>query len=323
MHWIGGRSGQNLVCCGVGSNSFEKCRKSVRRPMMICKHFHYATSIEDALEAMRLSEGNVSILAGGTDLLLDLQQGRHAPVDTLVDVTNISEMKVLEKRADSIFIGAAVPHTTITTSSMICEHAQALAEASGLIGGPQVRNVATLGGNVAHALPAADGTIALMALDARVEIASPDGRRLAPLASLFKGPGKNTLHPAEELLVGFHLPTRQIGEGSAFHRIMRPQGVAIAILNCAVWLRRESDQIIDIRVSVGPSGPTPRRLTTVEEALKGQTPTPEVLQRAFQLLLSEANFRTSRHRATQDYRTNMAGVLLNDSVAAAWERAAS
>ena len=291
--------------------------------MKICKYFHYATSIEDALEAMRLSEGSVSVLAGGTDLLLDLQQGRHAPVDTLVDITNIAEMKALELRPDGIFIGGAVPHRTITTSPMICEHAQALAEASGLIGGPQVRNVATLGGNVAHALPAADGTIALMALDARVEIASPEGRRLAPLASLFKGPGANTLHPTGELLVGFHLPHKQAGEGSAFHRVMRPQGVAIAILNCAVWLRRENDIIKEIRISVGPSGPTPRRLTTVEEALKGQTPTPEVLQQAVKVLLSEASFRTSRHRATQDYRIHMAGVLLSDSVSLAWERAAS
>jgi carbon-monoxide dehydrogenase medium subunit len=209
----------------------------------------------------------------------------------------------------------------ITTSSIIKLHAQALAEASGLIGGPQVRNVATLGGNVAHALPAADGTIALFALNARVEIATMEGRRYVSLDDLFKGPGVSALDPERELLVGFYLPEKGPGEGSAFNRIMRPQGVAIAILNCAVWVQRSGNLITDIRVAIGPSGPTPRRLTEVEDVLRGKTPGDDEIEAALQVLLEHVHFRTSRHRATQAYREEMARVLLHDTLRQAWERA--
>jgi len=288
--------------------------------MKLSKYFFYSNTVEDALEALHQSQKPTKVLAGGTDLLLDLQQGRHEPIATLVDITNIPELNLLEQRQHQIFIGSAVPHRVITTSPTIQFHAQALAEASGLIGGPQVRNVATLGGNVAHALPAADGTIALFALDARVEIAAKNGRRLAPLADLFKGPGVSTLDPDRELLVGFYLDVQGPGEGSAFKRIMRPQGVAIAILNCAVWVRRSADTIADIRISVGPSGPTPRRLTEVEDALRGKNPGDAEIEAALQVLLEHVHFRTSKHRATQAYREEMSGVLLRDTLRLAWER---
>ena len=289
--------------------------------MTICKSFHYSTSVEDALQTLKESSGDAKVLAGGTDLLLDLQQGRHSPVETLIDITNIPEMNLLEHREQEIFIGAAVPHRVITTSADIKQHAEVLAEASGLIGGPQVRNVATLGGNVAHALPAADGTIALMALDAKAEIATLEDRRLVPLADLFKGPGQSTLDPEKELLVGFYIAKDTGNQGSAFKRIMRPQGVAIAILNCAVWLAREGQRIKDIRISIGPSGPTPKRLIAVENALRGQHPGTAQVEAAYKILLAQVSFRTSKHRATQAYRQDMAGVLLRETLQLAWERA--
>lgn len=289
--------------------------------MNICKEFHYAVSVVDALQALEQASGSSRIIAGGTDMLLDLQQGRHDPVHTLVDITNIPELNLLEFRDDEIFIGSAVPHRAITTSPDIKEHAQVLAEASGLIGGPQVRNVATLGGNVAHALPAADGTIALMVTETTVEIASLTERRLAPLAELFKGPGQSTLDPCKEILVGFHLPYKKTGRGSSFKRVMRPQGVAIAILNCATWLHRDGDTIVDVRLSIGPSGPTPKRLTEVENALKGKPFSEAELESAYAILLDSVSFRTSRHRATKEYREEMAGVLFRDTMHTAWQRA--
>jgi carbon-monoxide dehydrogenase medium subunit len=106
-----------------------------------------------------------------------LQQGRQPAVHTLVDLNNIPELKLLEQRSDELFIGAAAPLHKIVNHPLVRLHAQALVEASDLVGGPQVRNVATLGGNVAHALPAADGTIALHALGAKLEIAGKAGLR--------------------------------------------------------------------------------------------------------------------------------------------------
>jgi carbon-monoxide dehydrogenase medium subunit len=290
--------------------------------MTTWKKYHLAQNVDDALRALTAARGESRLIAGGTDLLLDLQQGRHPPVDTLVDVTHIAEMNLLEIRQQNLFIGAALPLNRIVRHPLVFEHAQALYEAAGLIGGPQVRNTATLGGNVGHALPAADGTIALMALDARAEIATLGGRRQAPLGELFLGPGRSVLDPREEILVGFYLPLIHPGQASAFQRIMRPQGVAIAILNMAVWVERQGERIGDVRIAVGPGGPVPRRAREAEEALIGEAPNEEVTQRALDCLLGETHFRTSPHRATEAYRRHMAGVLLKDTFSLAWGRAA-
>ncbi len=237
--------------------------------MTYWKNYHIAQDIADALQALAAAPGDVRIVAGGTDLLLDLQQGRHAPVDTLVDVTRVNEMCRLEVRQDGLYIGAGLPLNQVVASPLVLEHAQALHEAAGLVGGPQVRNTATLGGNVAHALPAADGTIALLALDAQAEVASLGWPPPHPDAGAVPGPGRSALDPRQDVLVGFYLPLRQAGQASAHHRVMRPQGVAIAILNMAVWLQREGDRIGEVRIALGPAGPIPQRARAAESALQG------------------------------------------------------
>lgn len=299
----------------------ESVRKVNRRSMTIWKQYYIAHSVEDALSALADSPGDARPIAGGTDLLLDLQQGRHPPIETLVDVTEIPEMRLIEERKDVLFIGAAVPLNLIVQSTMVKKHAQALIEAGGLIGGPQVRNTATLGGNVGHALPAADGTISLLALDAKAEVASFEGRCLTPLADLFRGPGQSVLDPRREILVGFHIPLQKTNQGSAFRRIMRPQGVAIAILNMAVWVEVRGERIHDIRISIGPAGPTPIRAKQTEKVMLGRTPDPAAIKEGLQTLLSETHLRTSPHRSTADYRKKMAGVLLEETTQTAFQRA--
>ncbi len=287
------------------------------------QNYHLADSVPDALSALASASGPARIIGGGTDLLLDIEQGRHAPVHTLVDVTRIPEMTAIEEQRDGIFVGAAASLHRLVSSDLLVRHAPALVEACALIGGPQVRNTATLGGNVAHALPAGDGAIALIALDARAEVASLEGRRLLPVVELYRGPGQSTLNPTTDLLVGFQLARRGAGEASAFRRVMRPQGVAIAILNMGVWLRREGRVISSIRLAAGPSGPTPRRLREAETALCRQTPTDAALNRGIEALLGETRLRTSPHRASASYRQHLAGVLLYETVLAAWEQTQS
>ena len=287
--------------------------------MNLWTNYHIAQSVDDALQALANAPGEALVIGGGTDLLLDLQQGRHAPVHTLVDVTQIPELAALEVRNGGLFIGAGLPHRKIIHSPLVQEHALGLVEACGLIGGPQVRNTATLGGNVAHALPAADGTIALMALGAQAVVASQEGLKIVPLEEIFLGPGKSALK--NEVLVGFQLPLRDAGEASAFKRVMRPQGVAIAILNLGIWLRRMEDKLAEVRIAVGPSGPVPRRMAAAENLLCGQNLTPAVLQKAYESILNEASFRTSRHRATSEYRQHVVGILLEETLRVAFERA--
>lgn len=281
-------------------------------------------TISEAVQALASAPGPVLPIAGGTDLLLDLRQGRHAPVHTLVDLTGVAGMTVIELRGGELFIGAAVPVSRIHSDPLVARHAQALTEACALIAGPQVRNVATLGGNVAHALPAADGTIALTALDAQAEIAGSSGSRRVPLGELFLGPGKSALKTGEEIIVGFYIKTLRVSKtlsvSSCFKRIMRPQGVALPILNNAVWLIREDDRIADIRIAVGPGGGTPFRAIQAEAVLCGQTPTEETIELALEALLAQAKFRTSPRRASTDYRQHLIRGLFKDTLETAWKR---
>ena len=252
--------------------------------------------------------------------MLDLQQGRISSVEILVDISQIPEMMLIEDRQGTLFIGAAVPLTNVIASPLLEAHAKALIEAANLIGGPQVRNVATLGGNVGHALPAADGTIALLALDAKAEVAGPAGTRLVPLEDLFLGPGKSALDPQKDILVGFLINHKKPNQASAFRRVMRPQGVAIAILNLAVWIERDGERIQDIRISSGPAGPKPFRARSTEKEICGQRMEREVIQAGLNTFLGEARFRTSPQRATEEYRRHLAGILLEETILAAWSR---
>ena len=275
-------------------------------------HYLLPKTIDEALSYLNGAAGTARVISGGTDLLLDLRQGRHPPVGTLVDVTGIMELRDIQLEQSELFLGSAVTHREIIENSLLLEHARCLVEACGLIGGPQVRNVATIGGNVAHALPAADGSIALLALDAEAEIASAEGRRWVRVEDLFLGPGEAAFDSREEILVRFRLPLRCDNEKSAFHRIMRPQGVAIAILNMALWVRHDPvDTIVDIRLAVGPAGPKPFRARETEDHLRGNLMNGEIFQEAVEILQNEAKVRTSPHRATKGYRKHLLGFLLS------------
>ncbi len=290
--------------------------------MNLWQDYKRPASVAEAIQALVSAPSSSMPIAGGTDLMLDLKQGRHAPVHTLIDLTFVDEMKRLELRGSELFIGAAVAVNRVATDPLVGTHAQALVEAANLIAGPQVRNTATIGGNVAHALPAADGTIALTALDAQAEVASPAGTRRMPFTALFAGPGKSAIDKSKEIIVGFYLPITRHHQASCFKRIMRPQGVALPILNCSVWLEREKDIVTDIHIAVGPGGSTPFRATEAEAFLRGKPLTEENLSGALETLLAQAKFRTSARRASADYRRHIVGGLFKDVLETAWGRAA-
>jgi len=309
--------------------------------MNLWQEYLRPTNLSQALQAFAEAPRPILPIAGGTDLLLDLEQGRHAPVHTLLDVTSIQEMTALEVRAEKLFVGAAIPVNRIVHDPLVITHARALTEACNLIAGPQVRNVATLGGNVAHALPAADGTIALLALDAQAEIASfalngaSDSERSRsvvtrkiPFNKLFLGPGKSSLKHGEELIVGFYIPiqkTLKVSQtfrvSSCFKRIMRPQGVALPIINVAVWLQREGNLIKGIRIAVGPGASTPWRASKAEKVLIGKSLSDETFESAIEALLAQVGFRSSARRASADYRRHSVSGLFKDTLKTAWSRA--
>ncbi len=290
-------------------------------PMPTWKNYLLPNSLPQAFQFIHSYNTSCLIVSGGTDLLLELQQEHRAPVETLIDVTRIPELNSIEIRAERLFIGAAVPLKLVTESPLVKKHALALSESTGQIGGPQVRAVGTLGGNVGHALPAGDGAISLLALDAHAEVASADGTRRVPLALLYKGVGVSTLEPGKEIIVGFDVALQQPGQASAFSRVMRPQGVALSIINMAMWLEVQDLHITGSRLAVGPAGLVPKQVTNVEVYLTGKEFTRETLEQAKCILHDCVQFRSSPLRATSGYRDHLAEVLLERVLTTAYARA--
>lgn len=300
--------------------------------MALWDHYYLPASVDEALAQLARHDGRARVVAGGTDLLLELQQGRRPPLTALVDVTRIPEMTHIEERGGYIYIGAAVTHTRIVASALLARRATCLVESCGVIGGPQVRNVATLGGNVAHALPAGDGTLSLAALDAEAEVASQTSNsklqtshrhEWRPVLSLFKGPGESAVDQSRELIVRFRFRPGTAGEGTAFKRIMRPQGVALPILALAVWVHVDAGALSSVRIALGPAGPLPLRARRSETYLRGRPVDDASLARAAELILDEAQLRTSKHRASADYRRELIRVLLERGLSLAVRRAAT
>ncbi|MFO7633462.1 MAG: FAD binding domain-containing protein, partial [Caldilinea sp.] len=231
-------------------------------------------------------------------------------------VTAIRSLDRIVEEAGWIVVGAAATHTAIEASPLIRTHGAALAESCSVVGGPQVRNVATIGGNVAHALPAADGTIGLLALNAEVQVCSWNGSTTEctwqPLLSIFAGPGKNRL-AANQMIGAFRFPVKASHTGSAFDRIMRPQGVALPILGVAAQVRVDvsGQRAAAASIAVGPAGPIPFRAAESEAILLGAPALDDtVIEAAVAAAQRQAELRTSKHRATKEYRHEMIAVLL-------------
>jgi len=289
--------------------------------MPLWKDYHLPVSVDEAVGLLARYDGKARVVAGGTDLILDLQQGNEHSVEALVDVTRIVGLNEIREEAGFILIGAGVTHTQIVASELLHRKATSLVEASYVVGGPQVRNVATIGGNVAHALPAADGTTALNALDAEVEVASFGGRRWIPFTALFLGPGKSAIDSTREVLTALRCKATGPHEGSAASRIMRPQGVALPIMNFSTWVRVIDNVIDEVALAVAPVAPTPFRCKQTETFLKGKPATTESIEAAVNVLLSECKPRTSPHRATAEYRKEVLPVMLRRTLSKAIERA--
>lgn len=239
-------------------------------------NFVMAQSLEQALEVLAM--GSVKVIAGGTDFMIHLRKcrlsGEQTP-DTILDVSRLEELKRLEPGVDAPYIGAGVTFRALESDPEVARHLPVLAQAAATVGSVQVRQTATIGGNVANASPAADGMTALTALGAKAEIASIDGKRLCPIEELITAPNKTTLEP-RELIVGFYLD-KLPAEGQAFAKVGRRQAVSVARLNLAICL---DQSLNDPRAVLGACFPSPRRLADVEKIIKQGEPGNELWQAA-------------------------------------------
>ena len=291
--------------------------------MSLWTHYHTPTTVDEALTLLAGYQGRARVIAGGTDLLLDIRHGHMPRPDALVDITRIPGIAALCQGGDVMALGAGVTHSQIVESPVLTARATCLVESCGVVGGPQVRNVGTIGGNVAHALPAGDGTTSLVALDAEADVALDGVRRWLPLHDLFVGPGQSRLDQTRDLLIGFRFRLSGPREGSAFKRIMRPQGVALPILGCAAWVRLDEagERYDDLRICIGPVAKVPARAEAVEEALRGAAVGVEAVERAVSVARQTLRPRTSKYRATAEYRQEMIEVLLRRVLPLAARRA--
>jgi len=293
--------------------------------LKLWERYYTPTSIDEALTLLAQYDGAARIVAGGTDLLVEMRDGHHDPYPALVDVTTIRELCSIDATEEAVLLGAGVTHTQIVKSEVLAARATCLVESCGVVGGPQVRNVGTLGGNVAHALPAGDGTTSLVALDAEVDIIKDGKAQRVPILDMFLGPGQSLIDSRRDLLVRFHFKLVAAREGSAFKRIMRPQGVALPVLGCAVWVRLDEsgENYQDARICLAPVGPVPQRASAVEQAIIGHPTNESTVEQAIEAALTAIQLRTSKYRATADYRREMIAVLLRRSLPLAANRARS
>ncbi len=280
----------------------------------------FPATVQEALEMLAAHGGQARIIAGGTDLVLQSQRGQRAAT-VMVDITRIPGLDGIEEHEDYVTIGCQATHAQIAASPLIHQKAEVLALACGSVGGPQTRNVGTLVGNVVNALPAADGAVALFALDAEVEVVDAEGRRWLPIAAMYAGVGKCTIDPCVQMVTAIRFRPLSNGWASAYQRLANRKALALPILNAAVVVGLEDGVCSEVRIAVGPVAPTPFRAREAEAALVGQPPTPEAVVRAARLAADAANPRDSALRGSRDYRKAMVEVLVRRALTQAVTKA--
>jgi carbon-monoxide dehydrogenase medium subunit len=273
-------------------------------------------SVADAVAALRAADARA--LAGGTDLVPQMREGRRCAA-RVVDLKHIPEMTAIAVLADGgVSIGAAATATAVARHPAMASY-PAVAESAQLIGGVQVQNRASLGGNVCNAAPSADGVPALICHGALAVIAGAGGTREMPLDTMFAGPGRTTLAPGE-LLVAIRLPPPAPRTAAAYLRFTPRREMDIAIAGAAAWLRLGDDgAIADARVALASVAPTPIRAPAAERVLLGQRPSEALFEEAGRCAAQDAR-PISDTRASADYRATLVAVLTARALSACGRR---
>lgn len=287
---------------------------------MIDFKYTAAATLDEAVASLN-SEQEVQILAGGTDIIVQLREG-HRRADVVLDVKKIPELQSVELQPDgSLLIGAVVPCWKLYTDAAIAQHCPALIDASKIIGGWQIQSRASVGGNLCNSSPAADSITPLIVADATALIFGPAGSREVPVAEFCTAPGRNILERGE-LLTAIRIPSAGPKAGSAYQRFIPRNEMDIAVAGAAslVQLDESGQRIVAARIALAAVAPVP---VTAEEAsnwLAGQPANEESFRHAGELARKVAN-PIDDMRGTAEYRVHLAGVLTQRTLAAACERA--
>jgi carbon-monoxide dehydrogenase medium subunit len=269
-------------------------------------------TIGDAVAALRAKDARV--LAGGTDLVPQLREGRRRAAH-IVDLKHIPQMTAITLLPDGgVSIGAAATAAAVARHAVIAAGYPAVAESALLIGGVQVQNRASLGGNICNAAPSADGVPALICHGAQALIAGPAGMREMPVEAIFAGPGRTILE-AGEVMVALRLPPVAPGAAGAYRRFTPRREMDIAVAGAGAWLRLGEDgTIAEARLALASVAPTPVRAPTAERKLVGERPSGALFEEAGRLAAQDAR-PISDMRGSAGYRNTLVAVLMERSLA--------
>jgi carbon-monoxide dehydrogenase medium subunit len=286
------------------------------------KAFGYVSAKDVAHAVALLGEhgAKAKILAGGTDLLVELKHAVHNP-EIIVDVSRLAELKAIVIADDGLHIGALATHTDIMNAPIISGMFPALVEAAHSIGAVQTRNLGTLGGNLITCVPSVDSGPALIALDAVVTVASAEGERQMPLAELFVGPRKTSLKSGD-LLIDIVIPKENLDKPAAFEKFGLRKGQALALVNVAASFWVDNDKFAAPRIALGAVAPTVIRAPKAEAYLDGRKISAEAMAEAGRIAATEAK-PISDFRAGAEYRRDLVAVLVKRALAKAHARAAA
>ena len=276
-------------------------------------------TLDEAVRAFAAAAGAGRILAGGTDLLVQMRNGVVAP-GTIVDVKKIGELTTIEETKEGGFrIGAAVSGAALREHPKVSKVWPGVVEATNLIGSTQIQGRATPGGNLCNGSPAGDSVPAMIAAGAIVTIQGPNGRRELAVEKVPKAPGRLNLEPGE-IVVSFTLPPRPKGSSDAYLRMIPRTEMDIAVVGCGVSLTIDNGTCTAARVGLGAVAPTVLLVEAAANALIGSKLDDAALAKAA-AACSAACRPIDDKRGTIAYRTKVAGVLLKRTTLIAAERA--
>lgn len=261
--------------------------------------------MEDAVRAL-VEDPEAVVISGGSDVLIKIREGKLAGC-SLVSIHGIKELEGIRMEEDgTIVIGPATTFSHITNNDIIQKHIPMLGDAVDMAGGPQLRNIGTIGGNVCNGVTSADSASSLCCLDAVLVLKGPDGVREVPISQWYTGPGR-TVRNHDEVLTAIRIKKENYqGYGGQYIKYGKRNAMEIATLGCAVSVKLTEDKkhIQDLRLAYGVAAPTPIRCHTTEEAVKGMETGEALAQAVGKGALEEVNPRSS-WRASREFRLQL------------------
>jgi carbon-monoxide dehydrogenase medium subunit len=275
-------------------------------------------SLREACDAVSASKGGSVFMAGGTDLLVQIKAGKIQP-QRVIDVKGIPDMDGLSVPEDALLIGSLATIRTLETSPITRGNAPLLAQAAARLGSVQVRNRATIGGNLCNASPSAEMAPALLALGAQAEIYGKTGTRTVDMDAFFRGPG-STILDRGEILTSLKIPPACKRQGSVYYKLSARNAMDLAFVSVAVLLGLDGDdKITRARIALGAVAPTPIRVSSVEQRLEGNVLSADLVRESAELA-AQACQPISDLRASAEYRREMVKNLCRRGLLSAYRQ---